>query len=456
MNPALRPDAIDPRLVFRVYAWVAIVYGSTMYAWGTLILPDVHLIPVQWGSAALLRLAGAAIVAAGVCATAFARMGDPVSRHTGLFWFAAAHLVFGVLALLQWQAILSVVLPPVVGWAPLLVGSVLFYLAYTGPGEPTEAPFDRAISILRSRRGADLAGEPADVHFAIRNKPGLSQLRSQYVAQLRVAARQEERARLARDLHDAVKQQLFVVQTAAATAEARFDTDADGARAAVEQVRSAAREAMTEMEAMIDQLQAAPLENSGLVEAIKRQAEALAFRTGADVKVEIGTLPPSSALAPGAREAIYRVAQEALSNVGRHARARAVHVSMGLESGQFVLALHDDGSGFELEARPRGMGMSNMAARAAEVGGSLDVTSARGRGTTVRFALPYDPPSARDYRRRALGWSVVLILVIGPALAGGIGALSDRPILLAVATIAAIAVVRSLVAGRRITRTHGA
>lgn len=78
-----------------------------------------------------------------------------------------------------------------------------------------------------------------------------------------VAASQEERHRLARGLPDSVKQQLFVIQTAAATPQTRFDGDSQGAREAIAQVRTSAREAITEMQAMLDQLRAAPLENTG-------------------------------------------------------------------------------------------------------------------------------------------------------------------------------------------------
>src|SRR5690606_2735676 len=91
----------------------------------------------------------------------------------------------------------------------------------------------------------------------------IGRLRSRYDAQIREAARVEERSRLARDLHDAVKQQLFVIQTGAATSEVRFDSDPAGAREALAQIRTAAREATTEMEALIDELQATPLENVG-------------------------------------------------------------------------------------------------------------------------------------------------------------------------------------------------
>ena len=148
-------------------------------------------------------------------------------------------------------------------------------------------------------------------------------LRSQYAEQIRRAARQEERARLARDLHDAVKQQLFVIQTAAATVQARFENDPVGARQSVDHIRTAAREAVVEMQALIEQLQAAPLENVGLAEALKKQCEALGFRTGARIDLAVGELPRSDALPPGAHEAIFRTAQEALANIGRHARATA-------------------------------------------------------------------------------------------------------------------------------------
>ena len=152
--------------------------------------------------------------------------------------------------------------------------------------------------------------------------PSADALRSRYEAQIREAARREERARLARDLHDAVKQQLFAIQTAAATVEAQPRRSQSGARAAAGTVRASAHEALVEMETLIDQLQTAPMENSGFEDALRRQCDALGYRTGATVTLTIGALPPGTALVPGVYEALDRFAQEALHNVGRHARAR--------------------------------------------------------------------------------------------------------------------------------------
>jgi signal transduction histidine kinase len=427
MSATLRPEAIDSRLVFHVYGCTAIPAGITVYMWPMVLsmAPDAY----PWLAPA--RIAAAGVAASGCCAAAFAAIDEPIARGRALLGFAHAHILFGAMVILQWVAVLSPVVPPFVGWAPLLAGLVLLYLAITGPG----ADFTPALPALPLD-----AERPGITRFALRNKPAMSRLRSAYEQQIRQAARQEERARLARDLHDAVKQQLFVIQTAGATAQARLATDIDGARAAVDQVRVAAREAMAEMEAMLQQLHAAPIENDGLLAFLRKQCEALGFRSGAEVTFEPGPQPDQNALDPGAREAISRVAQEALSNVARHARARRVAVSLGTVDGRLVLTVRDDGSGFSAEGAPRGMGMGNIAARATEVGGTLEVVSAPGQGTTVRFSVPCrEPASVRPYLMRAIVWGAILAAVAGFMLSRGAAA---QPWIAAIALIAAIAVAR--------------
>ena len=182
-----------------------------------------------------------------------------------------------------------------------------------------------------------------------------------------------------------------MIHTAAATAQARFGTDPAGASAAIEQIRNSAREAMTEMEAMLDQLRASPLENTGLVEALKKQCDALRFRTGADVRFSAGELPPSESLPPGAQQTLFRVAQEALANVGRHARAK--HISVTLDSSSFSVQLRvdDDGVGFDTEQPAGGMGLGNMRARVEALGGVLAIISEPGKGALVRVSVPHAP-----------------------------------------------------------------
>jgi signal transduction histidine kinase len=141
------------------------------------------------------------------------------------------------------------------------------------------------------------------------------------------------------------------------------------------------------MEALLDELQAAPMENTGLVEALKKQCEALALRTGADVSFQPGALPPPGTLPPGAHDAIYRVAQEALANVARHARARRVTVLLNATGRELELRVSDDGGGFDAEAPRRGMGIGNMEARAAEFNGRVSVIGSSS-GTEVVLVVP--------------------------------------------------------------------
>lgn len=438
MHPGETPEAIDTRLVLRLYAWPAVTIGLLLFLWGPMWLPDPDLPAIPFGKAALLRVMGAVISALGVCAAGFARVDDPIGRRQGLGSLASAHLLLGAMVATQSYVILAL-LPPVVGAACFIVGMVLVYLATTAFGAGAgKTRFERAAVVLG----------------AAPERPSMDRLRSAYEQGIREAARQEERARVARDLHDAVKQQLFVIQTAAATAQTRFESDAGGARAAIDQVRSSAREAMAEMEVMLEKLQAAPLGNAGLVASLTKQCDTLGFRTGAEVKLEVGTLPPDGALAPGTLEAVFRVAQEALANVARHARARTVRVSLGLHPGELVLLVQDDGSGFDPGAGGAGMGIGNMRARAEEVGGTLDLSRRPNGGTSVRLAIAYDPYSPREYRLRALFWTVLFLAIAVQITTTGVAAVIDRPWLAGIGAIAAVAAARYLHAVYRISRAR--
>jgi hypothetical protein len=152
------------------------------------------------------------------------------------------------------------------------------------------------------------------------------------------------------------------------------------------------------MQALLLQLRPAALANSGLVEALREQCEALAYRTGARIDLDLGDMPPDDRLPAAAQEALFRIAQEALANVARHARASIVRVHLGRlaqDSGeQLVLEIRDDGQGFE-PAGPnvgRGMGLQNIRDRLQPFDGIVEVTSAPGQGTAVKVTLPLTAP----------------------------------------------------------------
>ena len=423
MYSGQRPEAIDTRWVFRAYAALVSLSGVLLLGWGPMWF-GADLAGEPFGKAALIRVLGSIMIAAACCAAGFAAVDDPPGRRRGLFWFAAGHAVILLGVLTQRMAIWGPGLGEKAAELLSVVVFVLFYLWATSEGERVH--------------------EVVGGLFWSANPNSTDRLRSQYEQQIREVARQEERNRLARDLHDSIKQQVFVIQTATATAQARFDGDPAGAKLALDQVRGSAREAMTEMQVMLDQLRAVPLENAGLVESLKKQCEALGFRTGARVEFKLGDLPPTEALPPGAHEAILRAAQEALANVGRHARAGSVLVSLGSVHGQVELRIKDDGAGFDPNRSDRGQGIPNMRARAEEFGGKFYLASGLGNGTSVTFSIPYTPAETpREYVRKAVEWGAILVVSI-LALAW-----TKSTVMVVVLAMAAVGVVRYILAYRR-------
>jgi signal transduction histidine kinase len=204
------------------------------------------------------------------------------------------------------------------------------------------------------------------------------------------AAVQEERSRLARDLHDSIKQQLFTISVSAAAASERMSSDLASAQAALNDVQRSAQAAMVEMNAMLHQLSPTPLATAGLIEALREQAEALSYRTGAAVTTAFGEVPPAEQLPLGAQETLFRIAQEVMSNVARHARAHQVHLRLEqLENPKRVqLEIRDDGQGFEPAKTPSGMGLTNIHERALRLNGQAEIASAPGQGATIRVEIP--------------------------------------------------------------------
>jgi signal transduction histidine kinase len=390
MLTATRSRVINSQVVFRIYAAVAIVAGAVIVGTG----------PAWIGTAALTRVLGAVLLASGCWAITLSQLADPALRRVGLMWFAVAH--YAVLIVADTQRIAM--------WGPDLAPSVqritagAFYVILS----VSSGLFIIVLTIVTRRYFSD--------KIVVQDRP----LRSRYEQQIRLAGAQEERNRLARDLHDSVKQQIFVIQTAAATAQTRFNGDRSGAETALDQIRSSAREAMTEMEAMMDQLRFVPLENASLVEALKKQYEALGHRTGAQVEFRLGDLPPNEKLFPGSQQAIFRVAQEALANIGRHTRAKNVTVSLSSLMNRLELRIQDDGAGFDQLQISRGMGITNMRARAEEFGGHFSLTSSPGHGTTVVLSIPHAPIVTSLDRKLAriyaatFGIAIVIAIVTRP------------------------------------------
>ena len=203
----------------------------------------------------------------------------------------------------------------------------------------------------------------------------------------------QERARLARELHDAMSQSLFSLQLAAETASSLLAVDPAAAADHLGVVRTLAAQVAGELRTTVEGLRPADLERDGLVAALCDQATVAGRAHGVPVHVDVGDLPQ---LDPDAEHQVLRVAQEALTNSLRHAGASEVAVHLGGDgrsggSGEVVLRVVDDGRGFDPDARlvrARRLGLTSMQERAASLGGTLTVTSAPGAGTTVELRFP--------------------------------------------------------------------
>ena len=201
-----------------------------------------------------------------------------------------------------------------------------------------------------------------------------------------------ERARLARELHDAMSQSLFSLQLAAETASRQLADDPEAAAAQLGVVRSLAARLATELRTTVDGLRPAELERDGLVATLRAQLTVAARAHGVPVDLSVGELPD---LAADVEHQVLRIAQEAVANALRHAGAGRVAVALGrVESvtpPTVRLRVVDDGRGFDPEARAvrsRRLGLTSMHERAASLGGSLGIESAPGRGTTVELRFP--------------------------------------------------------------------
>ena len=193
----------------------------------------------------------------------------------------------------------------------------------------------------------------------------------------------EERARLARELHDAVSQRLFSIRAHATAAGLLVTKDPALVSGELAAIAELGAQAHAELRALIDGL--APPDLDGLADSLRRYALLAGRAHGVKVRLAAAELPE---LDPRVQAAAFRVGQEALTNALRHSGATEIAVSLTKTSRRVILEVSDDGTGFDPDLAPGGLGLASMRERAAAVGGALRITSAPGAGTSVRLAVP--------------------------------------------------------------------
>ena len=225
----------------------------------------------------------------------------------------------------------------------------------------------------------------ADLALSVANQAAITMVNAELYGHAQALAVLEERQRLARNLHDAVNQSLFSAGLIAEVLPRLWDRDQPLARQSLEDLRRLTRGAMAEMRALLAELRPSTLTDADLGDLLRLLGNAFTGRTNIPARVTVvgqGVLPAE------VQVAIYRVCQEALNNVAKHAVASMVEISLKHKDIAIELSIRDDGQGFDPERTTSGhYGLGMMRERAEAVGALLSITSQHGHGTelTIRW-----------------------------------------------------------------------
>jgi PAS domain S-box-containing protein len=234
--------------------------------------------------------------------------------------------------------------------------------------------------------GTIVDGRFAGAHGAVRDISERDRLEGDLRDQAAELAASQERAHLARELHDSVTQALFSMGLTLRTLELLLESNPEAAQTKLAELRELQKDALAEMRTLIFELRPSSLESDGLVQALRTHATAVQRRTGLTIVVDA---EPIERLPLSVEEALYRIGQEALHNVVKHANASKATLRIATEGDRLRLSVTDDGVGFAPDEVPRGhLGLIGMRQRVDLVGGELRVESTAGGGTLIEAGVP--------------------------------------------------------------------
>jgi signal transduction histidine kinase len=267
-------------------------------------------------------------------------------------------------------------------------------LTGTLPEETALACVDQGITdyVLKD----NLPRLPISVRLALVNRNAQKRL-ARSREQLRSLAarlqsiREEERSRIAREVHDVLGQALTGIKMDATWIQTRLAEDQTKLVARAKSMLALIDSTVQMVRRIATDLRPGLLDNLGLVAAIEWQAGEFQTRTGITCRVNLNLR--DTAIASDAATAVFRIFQETLTNVARHAQATAVSIDLGEQEGRVILQVADNGRGIDLtEITPsKSVGLLGMRERAAILGGELAISGAPGHGTTVVLSLPMNP-----------------------------------------------------------------
>jgi two-component system nitrate/nitrite sensor histidine kinase NarX len=255
---------------------------------------------------------------------------------------------------------------------------------------------DRVFGVLflgyHQRR--DFPDEEQRLFIALAQRTSLALENARLYEQAQQTALLEERQRLARELHDAVTQTLFSSSLIADVLPRLWERDPAEGRRRLEELRDLTRGALAEMRTLLYELRPAALTEAPLGDLLRQLAEATIGRARLPVSLAVEGQRP---LPPDVQVALYRIAQETLNNVAKHAEAGRADLSLAYRADRVELCVRDDGRGFDPGRVPPGhLGVGIMRERAAAVGAGLEIESRAGQGTRVTVTWPRNGRGADD------------------------------------------------------------
>ena len=214
-------------------------------------------------------------------------------------------------------------------------------------------------------------------------------LELQKKAQEAEVAALKERGRIAREIHDGIAQSIYMLSLNLETLSEVADREDGKLRDRIHELVPLAKQTLLETRHYIFDLKPVLAGERGIVDLAENQAKEFQTVAGTPVELSVRGEPRQVSAAAGA--GVYRIMQEALANVFKHANASSVNITLAFENGSLRLSLQDDGSGFSPDQVTAGYGLDNMRQRAKEMGGTCKILSAPGDGTIVTFTLPTGP-----------------------------------------------------------------
>jgi signal transduction histidine kinase len=271
------------------------------------------------------------------------------------------------------------------GWWPRTHPDMRSFL-----GVPIVAPAGviGAFYLTEKLEGAEFTEEDEELIGLLAAHAAIAIANARLYEQTRELSIVAERNRLALDLHDAVSQKLFGLVLEAEGAATVLERDPTAAGERVAKLQVLAREALDELRSLVFELRPPDLEKDGLGGTLQKHIDVLGRLGQEEIELVLAGELPTEEVRD--RE-VFRIAQEALQNVLKHAQAQHVVVRLGAGDGTLFLEVEDDGIGFDPDApetRSRRLGLTSMEERAHRLGGTLQITSVPGAGTTVRVEAP--------------------------------------------------------------------